>query len=50
MARRSRDKMITFWVTEDELAKINANIHQRNKRAQARQERMNAQLKNESPI
>mgnify|MGYP000024121949 FL=1 len=25
-------------------------IHQRNKRAQARQERMNAQLKNESPI
>ena len=25
-------------------------IHQRNKRAQARQERMNAQLKNKSPI
>ena len=25
-------------------------IHQRNKRAQARQEKMNAQLKNESPI
>ena len=26
MAKRSRDKMITFWVTEDELAKINANM------------------------
>ena len=26
MAKRSRDKMITFWVTEDELEKINANM------------------------
>ncbi len=26
MAKRSRDKMITFWVTEDELAEINANM------------------------
>jgi len=26
MEKRSRDKMITFWVTEDELAKINANM------------------------
>ena len=26
MAKRSRDKMITFWVTEDELAKINSNM------------------------
>ena len=26
MAKRSRDKKITFWVTEDELAKINANM------------------------
>ena len=26
MAKRSRDKMITFWVTEDELATINANM------------------------
>ena len=26
MAKRSRDKMITFWETEDELAKINANM------------------------
>lgn len=26
MAKRSRDKMITFWVTEDELAKINENM------------------------
>ena len=26
MAKRRRDKMITFWVTEDELAKINANM------------------------
>ena len=26
MAKRSRDKMITFWVTEDEPAKINANM------------------------
>ena len=26
MAKRSRDKMITFWVTEDELSKINANM------------------------
>ena len=26
MAKRSRDKMITFWVTGDELAKINANM------------------------
>ena len=26
MAKRSRDKMITFWVTEDELAKINASM------------------------
>lgn len=26
MAKRSRDKMITFWVTEDELAKINTNM------------------------
>ena len=26
MAKRSRDTMITFWVTEDELAKINANM------------------------
>ena len=26
MAKRSRDKMITFWVTEDELAKINGNM------------------------
>lgn len=26
MAKRSRDKMITFWVTEDELVKINANM------------------------
>ena len=26
MAKRSRDKMITVWVTEDELAKINANL------------------------
>lgn len=26
MAKRSRDKMITFWVTEGELAKINANM------------------------
>ena len=26
MAKRSRDKMITFRVTEDELAKINANM------------------------
>ena len=26
MAKRSRDKLITVWVTEDELAKINANM------------------------
>ena len=26
MAKRSRDKMITFWVTEDELAKISENM------------------------
>ena len=26
MAKRNRDKMITFWVTEDELAKINSNM------------------------